>query len=256
MRIVDIVPPACEGARVVVLPGNDLCAEFYAGLGAALAARGLAASLFTVPGYDGTPAITPFGWAPLLDALGGAVREALGEGGILVGHSFGGLVALVLAARLPEVRRLVLLEPAVIPSATIARFGAWWYTREVFGGDRGAFTNRGPWYRRVHDPGRFPADVMARVLESQRGTDVAMAQALRVDLPSLYPLPFDRITAPTLLIRGGSSGPVMALGQRWLARQLRDARCEVVADAGHWLANEQDDALAALIATVGAPGTR
>lgn len=53
------------------------------------------------------------------DADGEWVAELLGEGAHLVGHSFGGLVALAAAARRPEaVHSLTLIEPALLKIAT------------------------------------------------------------------------------------------------------------------------------------------
>jgi len=63
----------------------------------------------------------------------------------------------------------------------------------------------------------------------------------------LCPLPFSQVTAPTLLIRGQSSGLMMRIGQWMQARHLPHAKTAVIHRAGHWMANEQDEAVADVI---------
>lgn len=231
---------------IALLHGNGLCADFYASLCTELSSRGHRCSAIDLPGFAGQPSPSPRSWSGLLDTVEPAVRDALGDRGVLVGHSLGGLVALLLAPRLP-LRAMVLLEPALIPWPWLARIGARLYARQVFTDRPPTFSNRGPWFWRLHDPASFPPDPMQLVLATGAQTDRHLVAALQEQLPSLYPLPFDRVSVPTLVVRGGSSGPVMALGQRDLLRRLPDATGAVIPQAGHWLANEQDSLLAAAI---------
>ncbi|MCA9491149.1 MAG: alpha/beta hydrolase [Myxococcales bacterium] len=237
--------PGTDRSDVAILHANGVGPGFYAGLSAALERRDLPTVVPDLPGFCGAPAAGT-GWAPLLDAVERDVRGRLDGDGVLVGHSLGGLLALLLAPRLP-LRALVLLEPAVIPWRWLARLGAALYVRQVFDGPQ-VFTNRGPWYWRLHDPTSFPPEVLALVDQAHARTDGAVVAALNADLPSLYPLPFGRIRAPVTVVRGASSGPVMALGQRDLVRRLPVAHAVTIPAAGHWLANEQDEALADVIA--------
>ena len=67
------------------------------------------------PGHGQSPVQ---GWPDDADKDGEWTAELLGAGAHLVGHSFGGAVALNAAARRPEaVRSLTLIEPAMIPMA-------------------------------------------------------------------------------------------------------------------------------------------
>jgi pimeloyl-ACP methyl ester carboxylesterase len=230
--------------RALLLPGNDLCAEFYAGLAGALAARGVPTTAVTLPGYHREPPLPAPGWAALVDAVLPHVPE------VLIGHSMGGLLAALVAARTPPaLRRLVLLEPAIFPTAGIARSAANRYLTDVVLGDRTAFRNWNGAQHRVADLARYPPAMVALYEEVRRTSDVATARALFTELPALYPLPFARITVPTLLVRGARTGLLSRLLLAPLAYRLCGrAQSHVIPGAAHWIANEQDDAAADAIA--------
>lgn len=242
---IEVAALGAERGRVAVLHGNGLCGAFYRPLADRLAARGVASVLFDLPGFAGAPAAPRPGWAGFLDAIEPAVREALGPDGVLVGHSLGGLTALLLAPRLP-LQGLVLLEPAVVPWPWLGRVAAALYVRREFRGETG-FRNRGGWYWRLHDPATFGAEWFALAAASHARADPAVVAGLHADLPSIYPLPFAAVTVPVVVVRGASSGRVMAWGQRDLVRRLPVARAVTVERAGHWLVNEQDQALAEVL---------
>ena len=95
----------------MILPSNGACAEFYRGLGRELASRQLHVSLTTLRGFDGRPPVLDPSWNALVEAVLPEVEQRLCPGGILVGHSLGGLLALLIAARLGErVNKLVLMD--------------------------------------------------------------------------------------------------------------------------------------------------
>jgi pimeloyl-ACP methyl ester carboxylesterase len=237
-------PPA-GARRLTLLPGNGLCAEFYASLGHALVARGFAVRLITLPGYDGTPPLADPGWPALLEAALPVVREGVRGRGTLVGHSLGGLLALLLAARLGgEVGTLVLMEPAIIPWRWLAGLGAQFYRRRVVDRDSDAFVNRGAGYQRLHDPGSYPAEVFALVRRCRSRSDRTTEQTLVDGAVELHPLPFGEVRARVLLVRGASSGVSQWAGQKALGRLLPDTRAVVIPRAGHWMANEQDGLIA------------
>ena len=58
-----------HGRPVLLVPGNDLCAEFYRPLAERLAAHGCATTLLTLPGQHGLPPLSQPGFAPLVDAF-------------------------------------------------------------------------------------------------------------------------------------------------------------------------------------------
>lgn len=92
------------GARpplVLLLHGLGATADVWAGVGAALGDRAWAAP--DLPGHGGSPALPEYAFAGIADAVAPLLDPA---GTVVVGHSFGGVVALHLAAR-PEVRGVV-----------------------------------------------------------------------------------------------------------------------------------------------------
>ncbi len=242
-------PAGPPRGSLLLLPGNDLVPEFYAPLLERLAARGLRAAAVRVPSFLGETGDVPAGWeGPIRRALA-ATRAHLSGGGLLVGHSLGGLLALLVAARRPpEVRRLALLEPAIAPWQALARRAAAAYRVGVVERDRDRFVNWTGAVRRVARPEAFPPEALELYLSARRRGDPALAGALLAALPALYPLPFDRVEVPVLLVRGARSGWRATLGAWLLAGRLGDARLEVVPEAAHWLANEADDALADALA--------
>jgi pimeloyl-ACP methyl ester carboxylesterase len=78
----------------------------------ALAQRGLQLRVADRPGFGQTPTRGPDD----IEADAVWASAELGDGAHLIGHSFGGAVALLAAARRPSaVRSLILIEPALIP---------------------------------------------------------------------------------------------------------------------------------------------
>ena len=220
--------------RAVLVHGHGLCAEFYEPFARCLAERGVATRLLTLPGYHGEPPLENPGW----DALADALLAVVPDGAALIGHSMGGLLALVAAARRP-VSRLVLLEPAVQPRF-LARAASRRYLRVGARPERFENWNGGQW--RVADPSRYPKDMIDRFLDGARTADPATVDALFGTVPDV-PDP----TVPTLLVTGGAIGWRGRATAEWLALRLRPTRF-VLADAGHWLVNEHDDALADAVA--------
>lgn len=109
-----------SGPRVVLVhgsaQGSSVGGEKHFANQAALADRGWTVITPDRPGHGLSPA-PDRGDDAALDGVW--VGELLGEGGHLVGHSFGGAVALAAAARNPQaVRSLTLIEPALQKVAT------------------------------------------------------------------------------------------------------------------------------------------
>lgn len=232
-------------ARALLVHGNDLCAPFYRPLAEQLAARGLSTTLTTLPGFHREPPLPAPSWQAMVDLVIEALPPAPA---LLIGHSMGGLIALLAAARRPAaLERLVLLEPAIFSSRWVARTAARRYLGRVVRGDREQFVNWNGAARRVHDPEAYPGWAIDLYLDSRRSGDRATSEALFSTLPSLYPLPCDRIEVPVLLVTGAEAGWRGRFLRRKLVRQLAPEQA-VIPGAAHWLANEADAEVAQRIA--------
>lgn len=230
--------------RMLLVHGYDLCGAFYRPLAERLASGGLELTAPTLPGFCGEPPLAEPSWEALVDRI-----AASAEGhGYLAGHSVGALLAVLAAARRPPgLRGLILLEPAVFVHAWMARRAARRYLDQVVRGPREPFHNWNGAMRRVADPDRYPPAAIELYLECRRRADRATGEALFGALPSLYPLPLDRVEVPTLIVVGGAAGWRGRLLADLLRRRLPDARRQVLPEAGHFLVHEDDPALAAHI---------
>lgn len=243
MKRIAIEPPGAD-RDLLFFPGNDLAAEFYQGVADCLGRHGFRTTLLTLPGFYGEPALPEPGWGPMMEALMAEVDRALPNGGVLVGHSLGGLMALLAAAKRPErVTHLVLMEPAIPPGKLMAEAAARRYRRQVVDADRGTFTNWSGSFHRIRDEARFPQEMIELYLRIRKTSDPTVSRTLVETLPELYPLPFAQIRSPVLLLYGASCGWVNRLGLLYLSARLRMKR-KVIEGAGHWMANEQDEAIA------------
>lgn len=236
------------GPRVLLLHGNDLCAEIYLPLAQALAARGLRADLVTLPGFHREPPLHDPSWRALVDAVEVAV-DPRAPPALVAGHSMGGLLALLLAARRPSwLRGLVLLEPAIFPGRLVARAAARKYLQRVVLGARDRVDNWNGGMRRMFDADAYPPAAVELYTEVRSTSDLATGRALFETLPDLYPLPFADVDVPRLVVRGAATGPFGRWMTTWLARRLK-VRPVAVPRAAHWLVHEADDAVAEAIAT-------
>lgn len=219
------------------------CALAHSGAFAAVMGRlgeGLAMRALDLPGHGRTP------YEPARDFQVQATEDALAslaETGPahLIGHSFGGTVALRLAAGHPDlVRSLVLIEPVAFafladaghpgyareraanaPFQTAAEVGDWAAAGAAFLGRWGAPEASGPQAAYIRE--RLP---------------LVMASA-----PALYDTPAPRLrlgdiaglTAPVLLLAGSDSPRVVHDILDVIAGTLPQARRLTVAGAGHML---------------------
>lgn len=231
-------------ARALLLPGSDLAAPFYRPLARALLGLGVPTALATLPGFAGVPPLPSPSWAALIEA----VLSLMPRPPVLIGHSMGGLLALLAAARDPAAfTHLVLLEPAIFPNRLIAGYAARRYLADVVRGDRESFVNDNGATRRVRDPSHYPPEMIAHYLEVRRTSHRPTAEVLFETMSSLYPLPFERLEPARLLVTGEHTGWLMRAMQKGLHERLR-AEHYVLPGAAHWLVNERDQPLAERIA--------
>jgi len=132
--------PYGEGpVRVIWLHGWARRGQDFAAAANELARRGVASVALDLPGFGASPAPSSAGGARRYAELVMPVLREIGDGPfVLVGHSFGGTVACVLAADHPEfVRSLVLTgapllrSPSSSSSPKIYRVLRWLHARGV-----------------------------------------------------------------------------------------------------------------------------
>jgi pimeloyl-ACP methyl ester carboxylesterase len=184
---------------------------------------------FTVVTYDRR------GWARSTDAapavsLDDHARDLLSVLGerraTIVGHSYGGAVALLAGARRPDlVAGLALFEPSM-------QWMAWWPTLDVIRAEA------------PHEQAHFRAGLegRARPTPEQRARDQALLQH-ELELIADPPCSLDEVVAPRLVGRG-------ALSASWRVdttnrlREALDCDLVVIEDAGHTAHRTQPKAFA------------
>ena len=183
-----------------------------------------------------------------------AVLEAEGaERALVAGHSFGGLVALRLAQRRPElVRGLLLASPAGIASSTRAARALLLVTTTIRPGRRVALLRHRlaerVWYRRAVFRPWFVSDAAALSAEATHGLLAAQrehadtrtaALALAADDPRRE---LTAVSCPVVLLWGARDVQLPLQDAFEYARRLH-ARLRVVADCGHLVIVERPHAV-------------
>jgi pimeloyl-ACP methyl ester carboxylesterase len=165
------------------------------------------------------------------------IFEALGLDRImLVGHSFGAMIAAEVAAHVPKrVERLVLISP----------FGLWrddhpvadLFARPYATIDRILWKSGEP-SAAMADPANFPNDPVEKA--------VALNQAMTSVAKFIWPIPdkglrrrLPRVTAQTLIVFGRDDAFVPAIYADEFAAAIPGARKAVIADAAHMVPYEQ-----------------
>jgi pimeloyl-ACP methyl ester carboxylesterase len=161
---------------------------------------------------------------------------------VLFGHSFGGNVALGLAARRPELVR------AVVVYETPLSWLDWW-----------PGTTAGAAAMMVEDPGDAAEAFMRRLVgdavwerlpppkqAERRGEGAAMVAELS-DLRRCAPWEADRVTVPVLALHGERCRPHHRAAMEALSAMLADCRSAMVAEAGHAGPHTHADAVIAAI---------
>ncbi len=192
--------------------------------------------------WDGTSDIQSLSTAMAVDLL---EDLAGGRPVDVIGHSFGGTVALRLAVERPDlVRSLVLIEPVFFAVAVAdrpdlkadkdPRMVA--YRAAVDAGDRAAAAEA---FTSVWGDGR----AWERMPESQRNAMIARIHLIEAGSPAIYGDcagllsggRLETIACPVLLIRGGDSPEVTAAINDGLARRIARSTQLAVPGAGHMM---------------------
>ena len=248
----------CEGETgplVLFLPGSYSTASAWRRIWGHLPERWRLAAI-SLPGYGDTSETRRPGDADMAHEVV-VVAEAvrlLGGGPVhLVGHSFGGMVALAAALEgAVEVRGLALFEanPFDLIAENTALHGAACDLAAAFGAALTAGETDAP--ARIIDywggEGCFDAmpswmqDFCRRTAHANM-LDWETGLGFRPDPEAIAALNF-----PVLLVRGEGAIPAMVAITDALGACLPDARPEVVAGAGHFLISTHAEACAALLA--------
>jgi pimeloyl-ACP methyl ester carboxylesterase len=243
-----------EGPPLLLVHGFAGAASNFAVL-APLLARRRRVIVPELPGHGGS---APLHAAPNLAVYADRVAAVAAREGVdsaaVLGHSLGGVVALRLAVRRPElVRALVLASAAGISTASrVAQVFLETASLLKPGRRIAAFRSRiarSPRLRALAFDGLSTSDGAALSEEatlgflsgSRRYTDIASAgralarEDVRLDL--------ERVTCPTLVLWGARDKQVAIDDGFEYARRLR-APLRVIADCGHLLVGERPDACA------------
>lgn len=224
----------------------------WAGLGAALA-ESVTLTAIDLPGHGTAP-----DWVPGTDIVAEAERmalAALAPGAVdMIGHSFGGVVALRLALNHPDrVRRLVLIEPTLFAAASPqarARHEAELrsYDAALRAGD---LTEAARAFTAIWGAGAAWEDTPQRQREyiAQRiGLIEAATPGLMADSGGLLaPGRLEALRCPVLILTGGASPAVIASIADALAARLPMAERATVPGAKHMLPLTHGPQVAAVV---------
>ena len=197
-----------------------------------LAARGVASVALDLPGFGATPApIEPGGARDYATLVLPALEELASAPLVLVGHSFGGTVATVVAARRPAlVRALVLAGSPLLrsskgPSPLAYRAVRWGHARGVLSDDR-----------------------LERARQKYGSSDYRRAEGVMRDVlvasvNESYEAELTALRTPVELLWGQEDTEVPVEVARRAATMISGERLTVLAGVGHLVPSEAPDAL-------------
>ncbi|WP_217913392.1 alpha/beta fold hydrolase [Miltoncostaea marina] len=205
---------AGAGPPVVLVHGLGGTARWWAATEAALA-RAHRVIVPDLPGFGYSVGGRPFALADAPEVLGGLVDRVAGGRAGLVGHSFGALVSLAVAAERPRAVERLALIGCPVRTASPALLG-----------------NALPALRTVLE--LPPAAALMVAWDIATRSPAALLRAAgeilaRAGDPGLEVAP----PVPTLVVWGARDALVPIGGAGWVARALPGARVRVIAGAGH-----------------------
>ena len=239
---------AGEGPAIVLLHAGIADRSMWSEHLPALAGGGYRAVAMDLPGFGEAPVSATAPWLSVL-----ATMDELGiERAVLAGNSFGGAVALRVAAVAPErVRALVLISappPDLEPSDALRE--VWRAEEEAY--DRGDIDEALEVVVAAWTQPDAPPELRARIAAMQRR---AYEQGPATDDEPPDPLEGDpsaltRLRMPALVAAGERDMPEFRDGAVALAQAMPEARHVVIAGAGHLAPLETPDAFRALLLEV------
>lgn len=207
--------------------------EDFAGAARVLVARGIGSLALDLPGFGASLAPARAGGARYYAELVAPALDELGDDLVLVGHSFGGTVATVLAARTSA-----RYHGVVLTGAPVLRSGS----------------GRAPWrYRLVRAAARRHLISSARLeaarqrygsLDYRRASGI-MREVLVAAVNESFEDELARLHVPTHFVWGEHDTEVpLAVAQRARALVAGPSTLEVVENIGHLVPTEAPEALA------------
>jgi pimeloyl-ACP methyl ester carboxylesterase len=247
------LPPAsgADGPLVVLVHGSMDRHRSFLRLRARL--RSCHVVIYDRRGYERSRAVRPpaAGVADHASDLAGVLR---GRPAVLLGHSYGGVVALALAAARPD-----LVRAAVVYEAPIA-WSDWWDAPSGRSGPAAGRAQVRRWDYEGMDPGDAAEAFVRRMIGDRRYERLSPSTRgeLRADGPALVtelmairrdPAPFDpaAIHLPVIVGRGALAIERHVRGGAWLARNLANAELVVLDGAEHGAHLSHSRALAGLV---------
>lgn len=223
----------------------------YSKLGAAVGGA-LSMTSFDQPGHGRAQDWT--GQGELQDVVLDMALELLTEPVDLIGHSFGGIIALRMAVARPEmVRTLTLIEPVMMAIAKTDNPAAVETIKQEMAGfneamDRGDHETAARLFTGTYGDGR-PWESLSpegrKAITDRIHLIRAGQSAVQLDLYDLIGSgAFEKITAPTLIIDGGTGGPMMSAVCDGLARRIPNATRVCIPEGGHMVPLVRPNAVA------------
>ena len=222
--------------RVIWLHGWARRGQDFAAAAHQLAGRGIASLAIDLPGFGASPAPARAGGARYYaDLVAPAILEA-GDGLVLVGHSLGGRVAVVLAAAHPERFREVILVGAPLLRGAPARPP--WRYRLV----------RALARRHLLSPSRLEAARQRYGSADYRNASGVVRDVLVSMVAESYESELARLTVPVHLVWGATDTEVRVdVARRALGLITARARLTVLEGVGHLVPTDSPDAVVAAV---------
>lgn len=219
-----------SGPWLVVCHGMALDHRDLLPIAEEAAAQGWRALVWDMPGHGRAGPTTDWSISGMTDALEKLLDQHGVDRAVLLGFSFGGVVAQELLRRRPSAVSALIAYACFAPRAT-GPLGPAWIANLLFG------WRRWPAIQRTFAQGcAVTQSARAAVVEAsgpvgKRGF-IAMSQALMAELPRDPAFGIDR---PLLLLAGGrdNNGRALARAQDALATLSTDVTRHIVPDAGH-----------------------
>ena len=231
--------PYGEGpTRVVWLHGWARRGEDFAAAAKDLSQRGVASVALDLPGFGASPAPTiPGGARHYADLVVPALRE-MGDGPfVLVGHSFGGTVACVVAANHPELVRALVLTGAPLLRTPSRASSPWAYRMTRWLHHRGFVSDE-----------RVEAARQKYGSSDYRRASGVMRDVLVISVNESYEEELSRLEVPVTLLWGEEDREVpVEVARRASARITTTHTLQSLQGVGHLVPSEASHELANVV---------